>query len=54
MDRLAGEIAIMWLAIGGLGIAVVFGFMFLWYIVTGRSVSRRASREYTHVTPLIK
>jgi MFS family permease len=29
VDRLAGDIAIMWLAIGGLGIACVFGFLFL-------------------------
>ena len=27
MDRLAGDIAIMWLAIGGMGIARVFGFL---------------------------
>jgi MFS family permease len=29
MDRLAGEISFMWLAIGGLGVACVFGFLFL-------------------------
>ena len=29
MDRLAGEISVMWLAIGGLGVACVFGFLFL-------------------------
>ena len=29
MDVLSGEIVIRWLAIGGLGIVGVFGFLFL-------------------------
>jgi MFS family permease len=33
MDWLAGEISVIWLAIGGLGIACVFGFLFLRSIV---------------------